>query len=596
MTRDRTTFPDVVADGIARRRPPGVARRWGRLAVLAVSANAALSLVAPQPAHAAWLGERGVIAFAGHSASSSKSSIWFVNADGSGLSERTPNDGRNDVDPAFSPEGGPHVANVGGPVDVPIEGSQPAWSPDSTTIAYVAPDPQNPSVQGIWLAAYDRRTPPVFLTDGRQPNWSPLGDKLVYVRDGNLWVANPNTRSPDPQAITKEPPAIQDSQPAWTPDSTHRPSWKESPGSVIFVREDGVWRVRASPAPEVGIKESTRISSPAYTTSGADWQPRCSNKKPKRGAVIKGTAEPDLLCGGRGNDRITGFGGADRIFAGQGHDVVHAGPGNDFVLGGVGTDGDVIYGGGGNDHIEGTQGPDKIYDYGRGSGSDMISAGDASDWMVAWDGIRGNDRIDGGDVQSVRDGRGRDPQVVRIDRSSGLGQGGRRPCVRSGDGDVHRQRGDYAHQGLDIRRPCLGPRADRTFDTVEQLSHRHRGDRVLLVRIDEILEPEPSSLDGPEDGGVDQDGHGSRGAVVTSRSFPTSSPNRSSGWGRRSTSSRSADPRTMARRGGLTTATTCPWRSISTVSPAATRVRSAEKPRLASVARTLIDPHVIRFI
>ncbi len=456
-----------------------MARRWGRLAVLAVSANAALSLVAPQPAHAAWLGERGVIAFAGHSASSSKSSIWFVNADGSGLSERTPNDGRNDLDPAFSPEGGPHVvyvgrpknggpgdlfvidryppggglpkpinltskldgdaehpafspsggkiafdytvrdgptriwtsslsglvqealtccrANVGGPVDVPIEGSQPAWSPDSTTIAYVAPDPQNPSVQGIWLAAYDRRTPPVFLTDGRQPNWSPLGDKLVYVRDGNLWVANPNTRSPDPQAITKEPPAIQDSQPAWTPDSTHRPSWKESPGSVIFVREDGVWRVRASPAPEVGIKESTRISSPEYTTSGADWQPRCSNKKPKRGAVIKGTAEPDLLCGGRGNDRITGFGGADRIFAGQGHDVVHAGPGNDFVLGGVGTDGDVIYGGGGNDHIEGTQGPDKIYDYGRGSGSDMISAGDASDWIVAWDGIRGNDRIDGGD-------------------------------------------------------------------------------------------------------------------------------------------------------------------------------------------------------
>jgi len=487
MSVDRTLFWHAVAGGITRQRPRRVARLSGRLAVLAVAANVALSLVAPQSAHAAWLGKRGVIAFSGHSASSSKSSIWFMNADGSGISERTPNDRRNDLDPAFSPEGGPHIVyvgkprsggpgdlfvidryppggglpkpinitaklagdaehpafspsggkivfdltvrgrptriwtsslsgrvqgpltccrpNVGGPVDQPIEGSHPAWSPNSRTIAYVAPDPNDARVQGIWLAAYDGRTKPVFLTDGRHPNWSPLGDKLVYVRDANLWVANPNPGNPAPQAITNEPPAIQDSSPAWTPDSTHLPSWKESPGTVIFLRGAELWRVRASPAPATGVKQADRISSPQYQTSGADWQPKCSNKKRKRGAVIKGTARPDLLCGGKGDDRITGYGGADRIFAGAGHDLIHAGPGDDFILGGVGADGDVIYGGAGNDHIEGGQGQDRIYDYGRGSGSDTVSAGDAADTIVAWDRIKGNDRIDagGGDDTCVVD-------------------------------------------------------------------------------------------------------------------------------------------------------------------------------------------------
>ncbi len=70
-------------------------------------------------------------------------------------------------------------------------------------IAFVAPSSRQPEGAGIWLASYDSREPPVFLTEGDFPNWSPLQDKIVYVLGNNLMVANPNPENPDPQLITQ---------------------------------------------------------------------------------------------------------------------------------------------------------------------------------------------------------------------------------------------------------------------------------------------------------------------------------------------------------------------------------------------------------
>jgi RTX calcium-binding nonapeptide repeat (4 copies)/WD40-like Beta Propeller Repeat len=286
-------------------------------------------------------------------------------------------------------------AHSGYPLDQPIDGRNPSWSPDSTTIAFVAPDPSNPTVDGIWLASYDQRKPPVFLTDGDLPNWSPLQDKIVYVLGSNLMVANPTPSNPDPQAITREPKGVSDTNPAWTPDSDHTGGWAQNPGTVLFERAGRVYTIGAGPAN--GPKTPHAITSTRFVASNADWQPKCSNNKPKNGGVIRGTDGPDLLCGGAGDDVIYGNGGDDRIYAGAGHDVVYAGAGNDFVLGGVGEAGDVIDGGPGNDHLEGGTGPDKITDSGKDSGNDSISAGDANDDIVAWDGTLGNDKVDGGD-------------------------------------------------------------------------------------------------------------------------------------------------------------------------------------------------------
>jgi hypothetical protein len=443
----------------------------------AIAATTVVTFLQAGTAHATWLGKRGVIAVAGRQAPGMKSSIWFVDQEGSGLVEMTPNDGRDDSSPAFSPEGGPHVAYVGTPrgggpadlfiidrapgggglprpvnltahlagdaqdpafdpsggaivfalstgggpptlwvtnwlgtrrqqltccrphqeppVDRPIQGSQPAWSPDTHTIAFVAPDPSSPDVSGIWLAATDRKTQPVFLTDGEEPNWSPLGDRLVYSLGGNLWVAKPDPSDPRPQQITDEPPGVVDAHPVWTPDSTHLPSFDASPGSVLFDRAGQLWTVGA--APVAGVKQPHLILSSLFDASSPTWQPRCSNNKPRSGAVIRGTPGPDLLCGGPGNDTIRAGGGFDRIYAGNGSDVVFAGPGDDYIEGGTGTDGNTIYGGTGNDYVLGGQGPDRIYDYGRNSGDDTITAGPSADLVVAWDGIEGNDTVMGGD-------------------------------------------------------------------------------------------------------------------------------------------------------------------------------------------------------
>jgi hypothetical protein len=468
------------------------------LAAAVLAATLLLPILHAPPAEAAWLGKRGVIVFTGHPVGKAKSSVWFVNSDGSGLVEMTPNDKRNDVDATFSPEGGPHLVYVGKPqgggdgdlfvidryphggglpkpdpitdnldgdaahpafspsggkiafdltqdgkptriwttnlvgtkksvlsccrphsgyqLNVPIDGRNPAWSPESTTIAYVAPSPDDEKVPGIWLASYESRTPPVFLTVGDLPNWAPLQDKIVYVLGNDMMVANPDPANPDPQQITREPDGVRDTNPAWTPDSTHPGGWQNEPGTVLFERSNRVYMVGAGAVS--GPKRPRAVTTTRFVATNPDFQPRCSNDKSHEGGVIRGTDGPDLLCGGRGEDVIYGGGGDDRIFAGDGHDVVDAGPGNDFVLGGVGSAGDIIDGGSGNDHLEGTTGPDRITDFGKDSGSDFISAWSADDDIVAWDGVIGNDKVDGGDgfdvcvVDNIDQGHVRDADFV----------------------------------------------------------------------------------------------------------------------------------------------------------------------------------------
>ena len=359
-------------------------------AIVAAAAAFVLPALPATPAHAAWLGKRGVIVFTGHTTNDPKSSVWFVNSDGTGAVEMTPNDHRNDFDATFSPEGGPHVvytgrpmgggdgdlfvidryppggglpkpdpitddlegdaehpafspsggkivfdltqdgkatriwttnligtkkapltccrSHSGYPLDQPIDGRNPSWSPDSTTIAYVAPDPSNPRTPGIWLASYDGRTPPVFLTDGDLPNWSPLQDKIVYVLGSNLMVANPNPQNPDPEAVTRESGNVSDTHPAWSPDSDHTGGWAQNPGTVLFERSGRIYLVGAGPVS--GPKQPHAVTSTRFVASNADWQPKCSNNKPSGGThVIRGTDGPDLLCGGPGNDTIYGLAG-----------------------------------------------------------------------------------------------------------------------------------------------------------------------------------------------------------------------------------------------------------------------------------------------
>jgi Ca2+-binding RTX toxin-like protein len=109
------------------------------------------------------------------------------------------------------------------------------------------------------------------------------------------------------------------------------------------------------------------------------------------GCTVSGTPGTDTLVGTGGSDRICARGGNDTITAGGGNDVVFAGKGADTVNGQGGRDSilleagnDVGFGGPGNDRITG------------GSGGDRLNGQDGRDRLDSRDGVRGNDRNNGG--------------------------------------------------------------------------------------------------------------------------------------------------------------------------------------------------------
>ncbi|TKB72938.1 MAG: hypothetical protein E8D46_10690 [Nitrospira sp.] len=54
--------------------------------------------------------------------------------------------------------------------------------------------------------------------------------------------------------------------------------------------------------------------------------------------TLVGTAENDILTGGRGDDTLTGLAGNDTLTGGQGHDLLDGGTGTDTMTGGTGND------------------------------------------------------------------------------------------------------------------------------------------------------------------------------------------------------------------------------------------------------------------
>jgi Ca2+-binding RTX toxin-like protein len=110
--------------------------------------------------------------------------------------------------------------------------------------------------------------------------------------------------------------------------------------------------------------------------------PRCFGKKPtiigtNRAEELKGTAKPDVIVGLGGADEIEGLGGNDLICGGPGSDALDGGRGNDRLSGGPGRD--TIWADVGNDELFGDGGNDVLLGY---LGDDAIAGG--SGWDDAW--------------------------------------------------------------------------------------------------------------------------------------------------------------------------------------------------------------------
>jgi dipeptidyl aminopeptidase/acylaminoacyl peptidase len=113
------------------------------------------------------------------------------------------------------------------------------WTPDARAVVYVRggdleflgrPDP-NPSTntagteQAIWLAAPGAA--PRKIADGHSPVISPKGDRLVFSRGGQLWVAP--LEGGAAKLLYQQRSGVTSSDPVWSPDG----------GSLAFVSDRG---------------------------------------------------------------------------------------------------------------------------------------------------------------------------------------------------------------------------------------------------------------------------------------------------------------------------------------------------------------------
>lgn len=132
--------------------------------------------------------------------------------------------------------------------------------------------------------------------------------------------------------------------------------------------------------------------------------PPCTIRGTPGDDVLEGTAGPDVICAGDGNDIVHGRAGADVLIGGFGDDQLFGGSGGDVLLGHEGFD--FLRGEGGDDKMYGGPSGDT---FAAARGSSAASVADGSDIMVGGDGSDTADygRRTGG-VRVTLDGRRND--------------------------------------------------------------------------------------------------------------------------------------------------------------------------------------------
>lgn len=215
------------------------------------------------------------------------SDLWIMHTDGSGLRDLTNTPDRNDVDPAWSPDGRsiawssePDGSRAGQlfvmslctgatrAITQPFEPPEPgdaSWSPDGREIVFDE-FPTPPALAQLWMVdsdGHNLRSVTATSLDAFGPDWGPNG--LIAFSSGasapqsHLWTMHPN--GADPRQITTDADGSTSELPAFSPDGqwltyTH----------ILASGDSSIWKLRVS-----GTDATPLTTGPADEYS--DWGP-----------------------------------------------------------------------------------------------------------------------------------------------------------------------------------------------------------------------------------------------------------------------------------------------------------------------------------
>jgi Tol biopolymer transport system component len=177
--------------------------------------------------------------------------IWVMNPDGSGKTQLTPNDGRDDLMPAWSPDGAKiafesdheivvMAAGGTGRVTVAPDGGGPSWSPDGTKLAFQATGgddicTMNADGSGVVKVTDDPTTRDI------DPAWSPDGTRIAFSRQVGTTSREIYLVNVDGSGLVQVTSGMWAIVPNWSPDGTRIvfSGWDQATNRIWSVKPDG---------------------------------------------------------------------------------------------------------------------------------------------------------------------------------------------------------------------------------------------------------------------------------------------------------------------------------------------------------------------